>query len=273
LATRLRQTAATHEGIWRIVMIKGSLSEYPNIRHASRVPKISPKYFFSESVEYAIYVDQKLIFMQHPAVLMKIVQAPFLEMDNFTSDSRTSHSRSSTSQTALMAVRHPKSKSVYQEYNAVKKALKSGRSDISMAPAKMDSQIKIYENLSKRTPLASGGSGGGNEMDLQYGNLLDGAFLFHNLQSPQAHFFRCAWYLEYVLRSDRDQLAFPFVLSRARRTLGGVAQDTRCDDCLVFSGASNGQGGGGTGAHVRLLKSKMWHWYFNRNIAKLQRDK
>jgi hypothetical protein len=57
-------------GNWHIVTVGNLTGGFSDGRKASRVPKLSPGKFFADTVEYALYVDAKLLLLKHPEDLL-----------------------------------------------------------------------------------------------------------------------------------------------------------------------------------------------------------
>ena len=106
-----------------------------------------------------------------------------------------------------------------------------------------------------------------NSIDLSR-NLIDSAYIAWNLRSERCSAFNlalgCRWFSEILCFSDRDQLSFPYVLSKlGRHTMssgpvgdGGVLVDaTSAPVVNILPPGSSGQ------------NNRLMHWYYSRGVA------
>jgi hypothetical protein len=159
-------------GNWTIISTYGLDNDFRNMRRAGKIPKLSPDVFFDRNVQYAIYLDAKLKLIANP---LQALQEHMLSFERVI----------------MAAVRHPRSKSVTAEVNAIIHSQHS-RPTITDSIVTVKTQASYYNS----TGLLESGRQ----------TMVEGAMLMHRVHHPAAITLRCAW-LDQVLRySDRDQV-------------------------------------------------------------------
>ena len=171
---------------WTVILVD-ELEEFSNPRKACKVPKLSPKAFLASSVTHAVYIDSKLILKQNP---IQIIEAHMRSSDNII----------------IVGIKHPHSSTITDEMVAIWEAMKH-RPLVTYNFSMVYHQTMYYQQMASTLGHDNG-----------Y-NLIDAAFLIHNLQLDAARSFRCLWQEEINAWSDRDQIAFPYVLAELSKGL------------------------------------------------------
>jgi hypothetical protein len=142
------------------------------MRRAGKIPKLSPDMFFHKNVKYAIYLDAKLELIANPLKALQEHMLPFERV-------------------IMTAVRHPRSKNVTAEVNAII-YYQHSRPNITDSIATVKAQASYYNS----TGLLESGRQ----------TMVEGAMLMHRVHHPAAITFRCAWLDQVIRYSDRDQV-------------------------------------------------------------------
>ena len=172
---------------WTLVFVNStdSLRQFPDVRKASRVPKLSPGLFFADSVKYAVYTDNLVLFKVPIRQLIKRSTAP----------------PGSGREVVMAAMRHPFVNSLEREYKLIE-SLRPYRKRITHQWDVLQKQFGSYMEYQKTHP------------NLTYDIFLEGSVLVHNMRSPLSKKWRCDWYEEYNRWSDRDQVAAGFMVGK-----------------------------------------------------------
>jgi UDP-glucuronate 4-epimerase len=241
----LRESKTNHQfyNNWILVPVN-ALSVFPDPRKATRLPKIVPDTFFAPSVRYAIYGDSSIILRQDPQTIVD------------------KYSREGTKIAVLTAIRHPYSKTIAEEVQAVLTKTAKQNSKVTHYPAKLMEQNKAYESLRRV------------EKGLNYVNLFDGSFLVHQLQSPEGKIFRCRWYREYQEWADRDQVPGAFVVNKmtfdySEKFLKKKGEVTvKKKEWLPIIGSKGSVDGQLETSYVHILDNKFHPWRSREIILK-----
>jgi hypothetical protein len=223
---------------WILIPVKG-LSVFPDPRKATRLLKISPDSFFGPTVRYAIYGDSSIILRQTPQDIV----------DHYSRDANGKEA-------VLAAIRHPYSKTIQEEVNAVLTKTKKLNNKVTHYPSKLSEQSKAYEALRSVEP------------GLNFVNLFDGSFLVHKLQSTSGKTFRCKWYREYQEWADRDQVPGAFVLNKMTFDYNQKFGDKEAVsklEWLPIEGEKKSDGSTDT-SYVHVIQSK-FHPYHSKKIV------
>jgi hypothetical protein len=240
-------SSGKHKRLWKVILVsKGAGDVVSNLRKESRMPKITPGGMFSSSVDYALYVDIKLILEVEPeTIIKKALERTLLG--------------GGKSQSVLMGIRHPFSSDVFVEHRSIMR-YRNWRPEATHMPEVLDEQVKNYRYIQKK--LARSTTTMGMTLDL----LIEGGVLLHNMRLQGAKALRCLWYLEYQQQSDRDQVAFAYALSRLRagKAKRGDATNRAIDVPLrtgTIADQTQSESGPVTaGSHVRLIDPRRYHW-------------
>ena len=90
-------------------------------------------------------------------------------------------------------------------------------------------------------------------------NLIDSAVLIHNLQLDAARSFRCLWQEEINAWSDRDQIAFPYVLAELSK---GLNQSRGAEFLLIPVYINDSYS-----HQVKILTDSKYYWGTNGLLA------
>lgn len=179
---------------WEIIYMNLTNVEehFHNSRKASRVPKITPKYFFkSETTQYAVYMDN-VVALKMP--VQQVIDTYMKRQDNGV--------------TVMAAARHPWQNSLRGEFDAVLFFSKD-RPRITHQKDVLQHQYDYYTQQLAWQP------------NLDYNVIFDGGFLVHNIGSPVSKKWRCEWYAEYVRWADRDQVSGIYLASKMSFEMSG----------------------------------------------------
>lgn len=210
---------------WILVPVSPLHPAWSDLRRASRLPKLTPDYFFHPDVQYAAYVDSKLLLSPDltPDVLVSFITPP-LGLAEIP---------------LLVLIQHPFNAHLLDDLDLL--VHHPQRPHISHYPQLVERQGKHYRAMERKA-----GSDGRKLLCLNF--TFDAALLVHNIGSrywsssgdgqivskgPGAR-FRCAWLREYMNWGDRDQLAGGLVLGlHHQRTIAMVPSDVRSryDQC------------------------------------------
>jgi hypothetical protein len=171
-------------GNWSIILV-GDLTNFGSLRRAGKIPKLAPNYFFDTNVEYAIYLDSKYSLHVHPTDMIR----------NFSAVN---------SSIVLTAFRHPKNANIHMEYLNILKSSK-GRPTISDDIGKVSKQYYNYTNNRVIKHMRQS-----NISQV----VIEAGMLIHKLNDRRGVVLRCSWLHQVQLFSDRDQVAFPFVIAQ-----------------------------------------------------------
>ena len=225
---------------WILVPVRG-LSVFSDPRKATRLPKISPDKFFGPAVQYAIYGDSSIVLRQSPHnIIDRYLHGPSYQKAVFA------------------AIRHPYSKSIQEEVNAVLTKTVKQKNKVTHYPSKLTEQGKAYESLRRVEP------------GLNYPNLFDGSFLLHKLQSESGTVFRCRWYREYQEWADRDQVPGAFVLNKMNfdyNSKYGKSEPVRKSEWLPIVGKKLSDDSVDT-AFAHIIPSKLHPWHSSKLVLK-----
>lgn len=170
-------------GNWTVLLV----DDFPNfvsLRRAGKIPKFAPNFFFSKNVSYAMYLDSKYQLKVNP---IEVIQ-------NYSSFD---------SNVVLSAFRHPKNPSFENEHaNILRSAAK--RPTITDDLSKVNAQVENYTNSEVISQLRTEGR---NQV------MIEAGMLIHKMHDKRGNVFRCAWLDQVQQWSDRDQVAFPFMVA------------------------------------------------------------
>lgn len=165
---------ASRVGNWNIVPVgKWLSSEFGNGRKASRVPKLSPGKFFAATVQYALYIDAKLLLLKHPAEIL------------------SNHLNRSRNISIVMVSNFPYIIDLTNEIRLIG-AARSKRPTVTH-----DFNLLVHQGEVYASHNITGA-----------GLAVDGALIMMDLRSPAATQFMCMWFNQLLKFSDRDQVAF-----------------------------------------------------------------
>ena len=114
--------------------------------------------------------------------------------------------RSSSENIIIVGIKHPHSSTITDEMVAIWEAMKH-RPLITYNFSTVYQQTMYYHKMASTLGHDNG----------YY--LIDSAILIYNLQLDAARSFRCLWQEEINAWSDRDQIAFPYVLAELSKGL------------------------------------------------------
>lgn len=217
LAQDRSMTALDTFGNWTVILVD-DLSDFSSLRRATKVPKLSPAYFFPHS-EYALYMDSgKLQLIFDPQTII------------------AKHAASHQN-VILTAVRHPYNDGFRQEFiSIVKNAVH--RPDITDDFHKLMTQVAKYNASSRSADQFA---------------MIDSAILIHNLHHPAARIFLCSWLNQIQDHSDRDQVAFPYVVSLFSRRARGIVNENETEMVPLAVNKS--------WVYIQLLPAAQYFWF------------
>lgn len=225
-------------GNWTLVQVGGFDSYgYSDERKPSRVPKLSPGKFFSPTVEYAVYVDSKLMLTHSPIQLIE--------------EQMHSRDREQQPSVALLAVRIGTRFNLFFHIDHIITRTEE-RPSITYHKELLIQQGRAYYQYHER-------------FNAELHNLFDGAYMVHDLRMKSARQFRCDWFEEYQRWADRDQVAQAFVLSkRIYETFGPTAEHERTDLLPVALedrvGTTSTRRASKVPVYVKLLSHEDYYW-------------
>ena len=174
---------------WYLVRVPSQGSEsLHGARRMSRIPKITPRRFFSTSVQYAVYFDSTLT----PLVKPSAVGSLMVGEKRKERVAIAMHAHHLNMRTGLVRTPMEEIQKVLDTY---------GSSERTM----LARQSRAYQKASLR-------------MGHSYRAMPVASFIIHDLHAIVGHKLRCAWLNEYLLWADRDQPPLYFVLANFFRS-------------------------------------------------------
>ena len=196
---------ASRVGAWRLLTLPKSTSPYAQPRRASRVPKLLPFRFFPRC-KYSLWIDGKLRLLVPP---MELVQKYLIQP-----------------RAQLSLQRNLKRDHIDEEVRWIEGTLSEEPEKLSGLHA-VKSQWRFYRDEqegsgnwsdSSSSSAAAAASDDSEEEPpppspwMLKTACAEGAMILTDLQSPLARCALCAWFNEWHRFSERDQLAFSYVL-------------------------------------------------------------
>eukprot|EP01031_Cornospumella_fuschlensis_P027640 gene27640-33378_t len=198
---------------WTFIPVSPLQAAWKDMRRASRLPKLTPDYFFAPEVQYAVYVDGKLLLQ------------PELTPEHFESFVRPGVG----DVPVMVLVQHPHNAHLFDDLALL--LHHPNRPHISHYPQLVERQAHHYRSMEVLSA--------GTSRPLCLNFTFDGALLVHNIgnrtwgsnsggssssaesaadggiisKGPGAK-LRCTWLREYLSWADRDQLAGGLVLGK-----------------------------------------------------------
>ncbi|RYH14191.1 hypothetical protein EON65_34000 [archaeon] len=246
-------------GGWTFVLLNDLVTAPSSLatdtRRLSRLPKIAPDFFFASQVQYAVYLDAKLIMQAEPKYIAQLMteqrairgddtgekDGEKLEQrmrsesyegksskangeTSLTNSNQTSASAFYESRTVLLMVQHPITEDA--EHDAYLVLQNRRRPNITRYRSLLRKQVRWYSSVAQVR--------GRVNQTFCLRHTFEGAFLVHDLHAARAgrgashrptssgsgdkwtgDQVRCMWLREYLQWSDRDQGAGAFSIATA----------------------------------------------------------
>lgn len=271
-------------GNWTLVIVDDATNDaFTNTQKSTRLPMISPGYFFAHEVDYAVYVDSRLQLLCNPMYFVSTMTGEYRLPTNAAQAPQPSQlsplppplllplqsvrDSAQRKKIGFLAVRYAARVSVFE-------SMEHSMNSSARAPSALKEQYDAYKAYAAA-----------NHWGLR--DIPEVAFLIHDLKSKAARSFRCAWYEEYQNWSDQEQLAAAFILATFERTAGmnnnvqnefvsmgrdfprktaqdGVAAAAAAGDIDVVHSEEQP-----TALYAHLLDSSTYHWQHSSLIAVL----
>ena len=180
-------------GAWQLLTLSLASSPYPQPRRASRVPKLLPFRLFP-TANFSLWVDGKLKLLSPP---MELVQRFLL-----------------APKASLALARNLRRSHIDEEMRWIRAALASEPQKLKAGDADaVEKQWRFYLAERRNQSGNAGADGGDGEAEWTKATACaEGAMIVSDLRSSLARCVLCAWFNEWHMFGERDQLSLSYVL-------------------------------------------------------------